>query len=123
MDKLSYLLSKQDELAKRYEVKRSWYRKASVNDKLVLYMDAIIDESAEVKRHLNWRKWKNPIELDKDAIKDELIDLLHFWLEAANKLQMNEFEIIERYDAKHQENIDRQMGKGERGKEYKADES
>lgn len=91
----------------------------STNQFLVLFCDAIIDEVSEIKDHLNWKPWKNNKIIDMEEVKEESIDLLHFLLDIFNKLEMTPYEIVERYDAKHQENIDRQTDGGKDGrKEY-----
>lgn len=115
MDKLGYLLERQQQLAEMMS-NREWYKKASTNDKLLLFTDAILDECSEAKDGLNWKKWKSDKPLDLEYLKEEYIDMLHFLLDIFNVLGMNEYEIVERYDAKHNENVARQVTGGKEGR-------
>jgi dimeric dUTPase (all-alpha-NTP-PPase superfamily) len=112
MDKLEYLLDRQENLRNMYENKRPEYKDMSLNDLLVIFSDAIIDECSELKAGLNWKPWKNNKPLDHDYLKEELIDILHFWLDACSRLDMNAREIIDIYDSKHYENERRQIDGG-----------
>ena len=116
MDRLEYLLNKQKELHIMLGQKREWYNDATLNDKILIFVDAMIDECSEIKQGLNWKPWKNKEPIDHDYIKEELIDILHFWLDAANQLDMNSYEILEKYDAKHKENQNRQIDGGKDGR-------
>ena len=119
MDKLEYLLNRQEELFQEIKGKRPIYKEMTTNQFLVLFCDAIIDEASEIKDHLNWKPWKNDKIIDMEEVKEESIDLLHFLLDIFNKLEMNSYEVVERYNTKHQENIDRQIDGGKDGrKEY-----
>lgn len=78
---------------------------------LTVAMESEIDE---VRRGINWKWWKNKKEHDLDYLKEEWIDLLHFWLSGANVLGMSDKEILERYINKNKENIKRQTGEVEK---------
>lgn len=71
---------------------------------------AIDSEIEEVRKGLNWKWWKNKKELDIEYLKEEWIDILHFWLSGCNTLGMDATEILERYIAKNKENFARQTG-------------
>lgn len=71
---------------------------------------AIDSEIEEVRKGLNWKWWKNPKFLDEEYLKEEWIDILHFWLSGCNTLGMDATEILERYIAKNKENFARQTG-------------
>lgn len=116
MDKLEYLLGEQEKLRQMYEEKRPAYRDVSLNDILVVFADAIMDECSELKAGLNWKPWKNQKTLDHEYLKEELIDILHFWLDACNRLGMNARDIIDMYDEKHRENERRQVDGGKSGR-------
>jgi dimeric dUTPase (all-alpha-NTP-PPase superfamily) len=69
---------------------------------------AIIEEAIEVKRFSNWKWWKKPKPLDKEEIKEELADILHFWLSLCLKLGFSPKEMFETYMRKNRENFERQ---------------
>lgn len=71
---------------------------------------AIESEIDEVRKGLNWKWWKNKKELDIDYLREEWIDILHFWLSGCIELGMDATEILERYIAKNKENFARQTG-------------
>lgn len=56
------------------------------------------------------KPWKQP-SFDESEVKEELIDVYHFLLQAFNIMGMNEREIDSLYRMKRQKNFDRIMGK------------
>ena len=116
MDKLEYLLEKQKKLYNEISKNRPWYKEASDNDKMLLWINAMIDECVEFRSGLNWKQWKNNKPLDYSYLKEEAIDLLHFLLDIMNTLGIDEHEIVELYDLKHNENIMRQIDGGKENK-------
>ncbi|MCL2630593.1 MAG: dUTPase [Firmicutes bacterium] len=75
---------------------------------------AMISELAELLDEVNFKWWKNPKELNIDNIKNELIDILHFFASMCLKAGMNADEVLERYIAKNKENFLRQYGTSEK---------
>ena len=41
---------------------------------------AMISELSEVLDEVNFKWWKNPKEIDRDALRNELVDVLHFFV-------------------------------------------
>ena len=115
MDKLELLFEKQKELMDFYHAHRDWYKKSSLNDKLFIFAFALLFESVEFIAGLNWKPWKNKTSLDIDYLKEELIDLLHFWLTLAIYMGIQPEEVVEEYIKKNKENFRRQK----EDKEYK----
>ena len=72
---------------------------------------AIMDELSELINEVNYKWWKNPKPLDEAAIKEELIDILHFWASMCSKMGMSAQDVLDIYMAKNQENFNRQEGK------------
>ncbi len=72
---------------------------------------AIMDELSELINEVNYKWWKNPKPLDEAAIKEELIDILHFWASMCLKMGMSAQDVLDIYMAKNQENFNRQEGK------------
>jgi dimeric dUTPase (all-alpha-NTP-PPase superfamily) len=72
---------------------------------------AIVSELCEMLRETNFKWWKNPKETDMDAVKGELVDVLHFFISMCIKTGMTADELHSLYLSKNRENFDRQHGK------------
>ena len=70
---------------------------------------AIIAEAVELKEESNWKWWKKPKEIDREAVKKELVDILHFWASLCTRLGITPKEIYESYLEKNEENRKRQQ--------------
>jgi len=78
---------------------------------MTMWLDAMIDEVQEVRGWLNWKSWKKPKEITENDILNarlELIDILHFWINAYAMLGGKPENIVAEYHAKRDENDDRQ---------------
>ena len=75
---------------------------------------ATISELSELLNEVNFKWWKNPKELDYAAIKEELVDILHFFVSMCLKVGMDADELCRLYTAKNRENFDRQQGRSEK---------
>lgn len=78
---------------------------------LTMWVDAGIDELQEVRGHLNWKSWKQPKAITENDILNtrlELVDLLHFFINAYVMLGGTPESLIAEYHAKRDENDDRQ---------------
>lgn len=71
---------------------------------------ATISELSELLDEVNFKWWKNPKPVDQDALKEELVDILHFFVSMCLSAGMDAEELHERYLKKNQENFDRQHG-------------
>ena len=74
------------------------------------YTLAMISKLSELLDEVNFKWWKNAKPIDKDATKDELVDILHFFVSMCIKMDMDADELLSRYIAKNKENFDRQNG-------------
>lgn len=72
---------------------------------------AMVSELAELLDEVNFKWWKNPKPLNADNVKDELVDILHFFTAACIHAGMDAEELYSRYMLKNKENFDRQYGK------------
>ena len=72
---------------------------------------AMVSELGELLDETNFKWWKNPKEIDEGALKEELIDILHFYVSMCLRAGMTAEELFEIYKAKNQENFDRQYGR------------
>lgn len=71
---------------------------------------AIIVELAELLEEVNFKWWKIPHPLNREALKEELADILHFFVSMCLKVGVNAEELYQAYLAKNKENFRRQMG-------------
>jgi dimeric dUTPase (all-alpha-NTP-PPase superfamily) len=71
---------------------------------------AIMTELSELLSEVNYKWWKNPKPVDHDAVKEELVDVLHFFVSMCIKSGMSAQELHDLYIAKNQENFNRQNG-------------
>ena len=112
MDKLDviffFFLSLDSDIASRRNV---CYSREEWMQKEVL---AMISELSEVLDEVNFKWWKNPKPVDDDALKGELVDVLHFFVSMCLKSGMTAEELFSRYKAKNQENFDRQYGRSQK---------
>lgn len=83
---------------------------------------AILSELSELLDEVNFKWWKNPKALDRAAIKEELVDILHFFLSMCWRAGMDADELFQIYTDKNRENFDRQYGRSEK-KGYALEES
>jgi dimeric dUTPase (all-alpha-NTP-PPase superfamily) len=75
---------------------------------------AMVSELAELIDEVNFKWWKNPKEIDHGAVKEELVDILHFLVSMCIKTGMDANELYGRYIEKNKENFDRQSGLSEK---------
>ncbi len=108
MDKLDKIFSMQKSLNEYIIEKRNlkftkeeWIQKGSL---------ALIDEITELLNEVNYKWWKNPKEIDYPAVKEEIVDMLHFFVSIALYAGMTSEELYAIYIDKNKENFDRQLG-------------
>lgn len=71
---------------------------------------AMLSELAELIAEVNFKWWKNPKPVNVDNVREELVDILHFFVGMCNRSGMDSKELFERYIAKNEENFKRQYG-------------
>ncbi|MBQ9300004.1 MAG: dUTPase [Clostridia bacterium] len=71
---------------------------------------AMLSEMAELLNEVNFKWWKNPKPVDAHAVKEELVDILHFFVSMCLRAGMTPQEMYEIYMEKNQENFNRQLG-------------
>ena len=71
---------------------------------------AIVSELGELLAEVNFKWWKNPKPMDLDAVKEELVDILHFFVSMCLKAGFSAEDIYLAYLEKNQENFKRQAG-------------
>lgn len=109
MDKLDEIFTLQAELNREIREKRNLqYTQTEWIQKLTL---ATLSELAELLDEVNFKWWKNPKPVNERLVKEELIDILHFFVSMCLDAGMTPEEMHRMYIEKHQENLDRQHGK------------
>lgn len=69
---------------------------------------ALTDELHELLAEVGWKPWASSRHVNTQAAQGELIDALHFFLNLALALDLDGFQIMEKYYAKHKKNQQRQ---------------
>lgn len=75
------------------------------------YTLAMLSEMAELLDEVNFKWWKNPKPLDSPLLKEELVDILHFFLSMCLAAGLDAEEMYHIYLMKNKENIARLEGK------------
>ena len=112
MDKLDIIFKLQEELDKKIAQEHqvnfdfdTWVKKEIL---------AIMSELAEVLEETNFKWWKKSQEIDKDALREEIIDVFHFVISLCLKVGLSPQDLYTAYLEKNQENIRRQEGLSEK---------
>lgn len=71
---------------------------------------AMLSELAELISEVNFKWWKNPKPVNSDNVREELVDILHFFVGMCNRAGMGSEELFARYIKKNEENFKRQYG-------------
>lgn len=71
---------------------------------------ALMVELGEVVEEAKYKWWKNGDVIDDDKLKEEIVDVLHFFLGMAIDSGMTSDELFDIYLKKNKENYDRQNG-------------
>lgn len=75
---------------------------------------AMVSELAELLDEVNFKWWKNPHELNREAIHEELSDILHFFISMCIEAGMTAEDLYNVYIGKNKENVMRQEGKSQK---------
>jgi len=85
------------------------FNKRYPEDQVKALCTAIIHEAVELQDHTNWKWWKmERVIEDKDAAREELIDIFHFVIHAALVLGMTADDFLNEYKKKMEINKQRQ---------------
>jgi hypothetical protein len=110
-DRWDELFALQADLAAMYTTARpgGFYGQEPIT-RCVTWTRALIHEACELDDELNWKPWKNPVDLASNRARrlDETADLLHFLLQLAIDQGFTPDELFAAYQAKNAENRERQ---------------
>lgn len=71
---------------------------------------ALMSEMTEVLDEVNYKWWKNEREINERALKEEVVDMLHFMVSIALTAGLDARELFDIYLEKNEENFKRQFG-------------
>ena len=71
---------------------------------------AMISELSELIDEVNFKWWKNKKPVNEQAVKEELVDILHFFVSMCLQAGMTPEELYTIYKEKNGENFRRQQG-------------
>lgn len=109
MDKLEEIFKMQSAL-NGYIVKERQLDGISANEWIQKHIIAMLSELGELLQEINFKWWKNPKEVDNDAVKEEMVDVLHFFISMCLDCGMDAKEVYDIYIEKNKENYNRQLG-------------
>lgn len=110
MDRLESMLTVQRELNEAIIQKRG-LQGIKQNEWMQKHILAMLSEMAELLDEVNFKWWKNPKPVNESALKEELVDILHFFLSLCLTAGMDAEEIFQIYKRKNAENFARQEGR------------
>ncbi|MDP2891740.1 MAG: dUTPase [Bacillota bacterium] len=109
MDKLERIF----ELQKSFDdglIKKRGLEAISMEEWLQKESLAVMAELSELLNEVNYKWWKNPKQVDMGAVKEELVDVLHFFVSMCIKAGLTAQELHDLYIQKNSENFKRQNG-------------
>lgn len=109
MDKLDKIFELQQAFDNRLIEQRS-LENISMEQWMQMEALALISEVSELIDEVNFKWWKNPKKINIDNVKEEIVDILHFFVAMCLRSGMTSEELYERYTIKNKENHDRQSG-------------
>ncbi len=109
MDKLDEIFALQAKLDSDI-IKRRGLEHIGMEEWIQREVLALMSELAELIDEVNFKWWKNKKDVDMDAVKGELVDILHFFTSMCLKVGMTPGELFEISTGKTRENFDRQTG-------------
>lgn len=70
--------------------------KLSIEKQVLEHTRAIVHETIEVERELNYKYWKKPVPVDWGKVKNEIADQFIFLLNECNAVNMSADELFKR---------------------------
>lgn len=111
MDKLEHIFEMQEKLnsfiINNHKIHKQYSPEVWIQKNIL----AVISELSEVLDEVNFKWWKNPKAIDSQSLKEELVDVLHFFVSMCLHAGMTADELYQIYLEKNKENIKRQTGK------------
>ena len=102
---LQQMLDSQSEMQKEYFPN---IQKLTQEEQMLINTRAMIHETIEVERELNWKHWKKSKPVNDEAVKNEIADQFIFLMNEINISGMDATQLYQRVMSKINVNIDRQ---------------
>ena len=109
MDKLEQIFALQKQFQDKLKRERN-LEDISMDQWLQKQTLAMVSELAELLEEVNFKWWKNPHELNRENIREELSDILHFFVSMCIEAGMTADDLFKQYVGKNRENFRRQEG-------------
>lgn len=112
MDKLDKIF----ELQEKFDtdlIKRRKIPEIPWNEWIQKEVLAVVSELGELLDEVSFKWWKDE-EVDRGAVKEELVDILHFFVSMCIKAGISSEDLFAAYIDKNQENFARQQGLSEK---------
>lgn len=122
MDKLEHIFEMQQKLNNYIIENHNLENEFSSDVWIQKNILALISELSEVLDEVNFKWWKNKKPIDSNALKEELVDVFHFFVSMCINAGMSPDELYKIYLNKNEENIKRQNGQSQK-KDYRPDKS
>jgi dimeric dUTPase (all-alpha-NTP-PPase superfamily) len=113
MDKLEEIFRLQAEFQQKIKRERD-LNGISMEKWLQMQTLAMVSELAELLEEVNFKWWKNPHELNEGNVREELVDILHFFVGMCLEAGMSADDLYQVYVGKNRENFRRQDGLSEK---------
>ncbi|MCL1963666.1 MAG: dUTPase [Firmicutes bacterium] len=113
MDKLDTIFAMQQKLNEDI-IQRRGLTGISDEEWIQKHTLAMLSEMAELLDEVNFKWWKNKKPVDQGAVREELVDILHFFVSMCLRAGMDSGELYDRYMGKNEENFKRQDGTSEK---------
>ncbi|HHW90174.1 MAG TPA: dUTPase [Clostridiales bacterium] len=110
MDKLDHIFEMQEKLNNFIINNHNLCNKYNSEVWIQKNILALISELSEILDEVNFKWWKNPKAIDRQALKEELVDVLHFFVSMCLHAGMTAEELYQIYLDKNKENLNRQVG-------------
>ena len=104
-DRLESIFDLQRDLSEMMDLSRYPNNK---QDRISSLCTAIIHEAVELQITTTWKWWKKPIPFNEEHAKEELIDILHFVVQASLELNLTPDDVVKEYRRKNMINRKRQ---------------
>lgn len=108
MDKLDRIFELQDKFDSDL-IKRRNLPEIPWNEWIQKEVLAVISELGELLDEVSFKWWKDE-NVNRTAVKEELVDILHFFVSMCIKAGISSQELFEAYIEKNKQNFERQEG-------------
>lgn len=98
----------EEQLRLQYELYPKFMQEHTREERLQDNLKHIIHEVVEVERETNFKHWKQPVKTNWGNVKDELVDVFIFLINACNESDLGAMELLVQAEKKQAINRQRQ---------------